>query len=893
MTALRPAAAAGPGPQTWLYRLSFGTNPTLHLRPPPLRPLHTTAPAPAYQRSRKVKPKPNITRPPPSSKPRGPSTPEKAAKPVAHDTTSPLTSYDNVILLGVPPDYPIEANINRLISHLQNSQLDQSTAEWAQLWDLRCIHRLAPWHFEVISNSIRQILFGKNYPHLGKMALYEPAKYGHLKNMVIESASRGYALGLYALMLKLIGSGRPKDVIDAYERCKEHMREIQGKKKEDLFSWDRIKRLNARLEDPSASSMNNQNKVNVGLKHLLMANIAAHTLMDTLDDKVLFSMLDSHIDLRPSSTFDFKPIDRALKASKAQPQVHKRFRANVDKLVLSLMCYHPNALVARIITLGTRKSDSKLDRLYDRVLEASIGPDAYLKPRELDDFSLVFRNIPIPPVIWLQFMKTFEWKGDVDRIIKMIDVDLPERGLEPNGDFLSSAMLYMAILSQRVGQSSSVRSKARAWVDEYWRRLTTQNWHIEDQPFSRRIRTLSILSFDDPNLRNEITSLYKAAKEGHLGRIHSRTRAAFVEFFIKHGTLNQAWQIFQTFPMDTDRPEDNSDIAFSVFIRRLALGPWPVEDKLKMYKKVTKLFIDSGLPLRPHVLGSLLSVQLQVLNLPMKTIVDLTLDATTDAEAPDPGIQRWTKVLYGMITKWTHTATPTLLEIQAGLYILEKASERKLYGVTRSRLVQMWMSFLGPIAKSTHTSAEQRQEYIDLALDLFPDGGKGNVSISMWMEIITHSFNRHDSAGFGEGYRRWKELGQIRTIQAIWYSKMLDLLIKHDKIDWALDLVTDAWNKKYIKKADGFYLRAKAYGLISQLDLDPELEMEQNRLMDDENGQMKRWKEPIAFVEEYEDEMYLKEEEQSSIDEEDGLDEEDARFQDEEDLDTEEEINRL
>ncbi|WVW86002.1 hypothetical protein I302_108040 [Kwoniella bestiolae CBS 10118] len=876
MAALRPIAAAGPGPQTWLYRLSLLSNSVNQLRPTSASLLHTTAVGQAYKRSRKPKLKSAAAKPtqPPPTNPQ----PTRAKQVI--DIAPPQkhsTPYEDVILLGVPPNYPIESNINRLLSHLQSSQLEEAIDEWAQLWDLRCISRVNPWQWEIISNSIRKILFGKKYPHLGKMALYESSRYGHLKNMAIETASRGHCVGLYAFMLKLIGVGRPKDVVDAFERCKEQMREIQGKKKDDLFSWDRVKRLNARLEDPAL----NDKKADVGLKHLLMATIATHTLLDTLDDKVLFSMLDSHIDLRPTSTFDFKPIDRALRFSKAHIQVQKQFRANVDKLVLSLMCYHPNALITRITTLGSRKSDNKLDRLYDRVLEASIGPDAYLKPKELDDFGMVSRNIPIPPNIWLQFMKTFEWKGDVDRIIKMIDHDLPERGLELNGDFLSAGMLYMAILSQRNSQPPSVRTKARAWVDEFWRRLTIKNWHIEDQPFSRRIRTLSILSFEEPNLRNEILSLYKAAKEGHLGKIKAKTRASFVEFFIKHGSLPQAWAVFQNFPSDRDQVGDKLDFAFSVFIRRLALSPWDTREKLKYYKKATKLFLDSGEPLRPHGLGPLLSVQLQTLNLPMETIVQLTLDATVDPQAPDPGIQRWTKTLYGLLTKWTHTASPSLLEIQAGLLILKKASEIKLYGVTRSRLVHMWMSFLGPTAKSVHTNAEQRQEFIDRALDMFP-GGKGNVSISMWIDLITHLFNRQDKAGFGEGWRRWKEVGGVREVQGIWYSKMLELLVKHDKIDWTLDLVRDAWDKKYIRKTDGFYLRAKAYGLIGKLGLEDELELEQRAIMHKEgsDGIGRRRKEPIAFVEDYEDEIYL-EEEGTAVDEEG--EEDDARFEDEED----------
>ncbi|WWC64407.1 uncharacterized protein I303_107017 [Kwoniella dejecticola CBS 10117] len=897
MATLRSVAVAGPGPQTRLYRLSLASTFT---RPSPAasRYLRTSAPGYAYKKA-KISKRNNNGHPRNAQ----PTTPKHQAAVASHADASKhgAAKFDDVILLGPPPDYPIHNNVDRLLAALQNSSLGSALEEWSLIWDLRCVSRLSSADFEAISSSIRNILFGNNYPHLGRMALYQPAQLGHLKNMSIEAGLRGYGTGLYALTLKLIGCGRPKDVVDIFDKYKLGMREFQGKNHEDLFSWDRERRLSARLEDMVDGQ--------AGLKEMMMVNIAAHTLVNTLDENVLFSMLDSQIDFRPTTTFDFRSIEHAFRACKSS-HLFKQFRQNIDKLVLALMCYHPNALVARLTSLGMSRQYDNLNKLYGRVLEASIGAEAFLRPKDLGDFSVVFRNIPLPPSIWLQFMKTFEWASDIDAIVKMLDHDLPQRGLTPNGHFLSLAMLYMAIIAKRRELPPSKRSTARSLVDVYWRRLSAQNWHVEDGPFSRRIRTLSILSGMEPNLRSEITRLFEAAKDGHLGKIGPKTRAAFLEFFMRMSPTNTALQkalhVFKVFPYDVENEGSGMDMAYAVFIRLLALGQWTIQEKLRAYKAVTKSFVATGFPLKTHLLGPLLSIQLQVLDVPMETIVDMTLDATITAKHPAPGIQRWAKVLYGLLTKWTHTSSPSLLESQAGLLILKKATQSELYGVTRFREVGLLMSFLVPIAKATLLNAEQRQELIDMALDIFP-GGKENVSINMWMDIIGHSFNRPDKAGYAEGWRRWKEMRSIRSVPAIWWSKMLEMVNQHKKREWALDLVRDAWSSDEIPRTDGFWLRAKSYGLTSELGIDEALDDEQaaylGRQVDErENGKKKRAKDFIAsegvFVEgraRYmprhslggvsEDEIM--EEEAEENDDQDGNEDEEGEWESEEDIEGE------
>ncbi|WVR07805.1 hypothetical protein IAU60_004848 [Kwoniella sp. DSM 27419] len=837
MGGIAQVSLGGPGPQTLAYRL--------------LRSIHAVPSLQSYTSNRSVHSSTSTcdARGPRSVRRQHQSEPSKAPRTSGARAAGaqsgvisrPTHDTPDVILLRPPPDYPIDDHVNRLERALESVSVETALPAWMHLRDLDAVSRLSDGTMVSTARFVRDALTGPPYRHLGKLATTKPADFGLIRDMAIESSARGHTIGLYTMMLRLIEAGRPKDVVDAFTACKARMREVQGKDQKDLVSWDRHARLAARLEGD-------------GLKDLMMVNIAALTLLDQCNEHTLFKMLDSHVDLRPTSPFNFGPINRALRKVRGGGQdVYARFRSNVEKLVLSLLCYHPNAFVSRVTMLGASRSPGKLEQLYDKVLEGSVGPDAFLRPRDLSDFGHIYTNIPIPPIIWLSFIKVFEWRADVDRIARMIDKDLPERGLPPNAHLLSAAMLHMAIIVNRKNVPGHVRTKAREWIAEYWRRLTSKNWHLEDGPYSRRVRTLGVLSWQDHQLRGEIRRLYLAAKSGHLGRIGPKTRAAFVEFFMIEHRLQDAFKVFDTFPHDPDpAAEDDLDKAFSTFVRRLALGSWTAQEKLKYCNKALGIISAAGYHVRTHTLGPLLAIQLDG-GLPMSKTVDAVLQATVRPDSPQAGLQRWTKVLFGLLSKWTHNHSPKASELDAGLLILRRASETELFGTTRGRLVSMWMSFLVPAVRSTVISTAERQEYIDSALELFP-GGRAEVSIGMWMELIQRLFARPNGTGFAEGWRRWQEVLATKPIYSGWWDKMLAMLIEHKRHDFAIDMVRSAWADPSIERTEAFWLRAQAAGLTTRLGIEEELQGEQADAVARGQGRRPSYYEPLSLAYDLEEE---------------------------------------
>lgn len=276
---------------------------------------------------------------------------------------------------------------------MKEYNLDRVLSIWSHVVDLGAISRLDSIMFKYISEFIADILHRRGSPNLNKLAAISPEKYGLLLNMSIESAARDHISGFFFILLRLLEIGRPGDVVNAFNKCKVKMRELQGKDANDLFSWDREKRLAARLEGE-------------GLRSLMMVNIAALTLLDQCDEAALFGMLDATADLRPNSKFNFAPIHHSLSranVSNKQHDLYTQFRHNVDKLILALQCYHPNAFVHRIAIHGRAKTFGALNKLYQQVLEATVGPDAFVKVRNLGDHSAHFqssKHIPLPAIVW-------------------------------------------------------------------------------------------------------------------------------------------------------------------------------------------------------------------------------------------------------------------------------------------------------------------------------------------------------------------------------------------------------------------------------------------------------------------------------------------------------------
>ncbi|WVQ72964.1 hypothetical protein IAR50_002526 [Cryptococcus sp. DSM 104548] len=829
------SALAGPGPSSWLYRLS--------LRPPTPTPSRAFASAPtllaARQRPQKPPPTPpkySKSTPKPTAKPRKPPKPTQSStppRPVSKYPKKLEVPIEHVIFLPPPSDYDIAPTVQQLLDVLAGGNIDVLLPIWSHLIDLNAISRLNDDHFRRIAQTISKTLSRRGGPDLGQMAIKQPLEYGLLLNMAVEAAVRHHIGGLTMFMFRAMEKGRPGDVARAYEQTKAKMRFLQGKDEKDLISWDRERRLAARLEGP-------------GLRTLTLANVAALTLLDQCDKEALYSMLDANINLRPQSVYNFGPIYHMFRRISKGEKLYDKFRANLDNLLLALQCYHPSVFVKRIDAYSHAKSHGELYSLYDKVLEATEGKGAFIMTRDLDDFGSHMRSsrdINLPPVVWLAFMRAFEWHSQPDRIAEMIDTIFPARQLRINSYFLAQAMVHMSVISARRGISSSIQSKARDWADEYWRRLTSKGWHMEDQVFSRRVKSLAVSIKKERRLEGEVDNLYEAAKAGHLGKIGPKTRAAFVESFMAGRNLPRALEVFVAFPHDPSsfRPnewtktvaEHDFTEATGQFIRFLAVWTWPDNVRMTYCRYILAIIAEHKVPIEPRTLGPLLSIQVNS-GLPIKPTVDTILSYLPTRDSPSHAMVRWTDVLAGMLTKWTHVSVPNARELEAGLYILQRASTEELYGRKRIREYDMWTRYLRPAAKTDQVDNPTRSAFIDAAIDCFP-GGYSSMSTFLHFEIIHTLLMRPDRLGFGEGWKRWNALLANRSVEPEWYDRMLRLLLLTNRT-FAPILVRSAFTTSAVPADQAFWLRAEHVGLIKELGLEDELDARREAMVGWEKG---------------------------------------------------------
>jgi hypothetical protein len=303
---------------------------------------------------------------------------------------------EEVILLPAPVEH---RNVAPLLEDLsqacQTGDLNRALTAWAHLDDYRSTDQAQAEHIDAVSQLVAESCrIGVDGPisfNIGVTARQDPERFGRLVQMAAEAAARDHWYGLYRLMLALLSSGRPSDAIPAFDRHESVKWEVQGKKREDLVSWDREKRLAARLEGKGSTP-------------LAAVKIAALTMTKQLNSENILGLLHSGADYRNIPDLVYKDLRRALWTLSNREQFFTEFDTNYRKVLLAMMSYHPPALIERIRTLTVSHRARPVDWLYGLLLAATLGPDRYIRPLDLDEIFVWDRtqhfDVGLVPDIW-------------------------------------------------------------------------------------------------------------------------------------------------------------------------------------------------------------------------------------------------------------------------------------------------------------------------------------------------------------------------------------------------------------------------------------------------------------------------------------------------------------
>lgn len=295
------------------------------------------------------------------------------------------------IRLAPPRDYDdIDRRIDRILDFVSDGKLYAVMVEWGRMIQLNGTSRVTPNELGLIAEGMAQGLSEKRnndgtshpgartlYGQVGDLYLREPALFDSLRHMLIEAATHNHWRGLYAFVIELLRQQQPQVACETYELYKRRARQVLGIDAANLLSKERALRLGARLRGP-------------GQLPLLLAQVAALTMLNRLESHDIMGLFGTTANIFSKYDMDSTATVVQYQAFWRHPNredLIDRFRSNCDKVVTALYCYHPPALGIHIASLSSNGPDDvlQLNKLYNTVMESSIGPNRFITPMAVAD----------------------------------------------------------------------------------------------------------------------------------------------------------------------------------------------------------------------------------------------------------------------------------------------------------------------------------------------------------------------------------------------------------------------------------------------------------------------------------------------------------------------------
>ncbi|KAK4684422.1 hypothetical protein P7C73_g5757, partial [Tremellales sp. Uapishka_1] len=651
---------------------------------------------------------------------------------------------------------------------------------WSQLLDLRKTRDLNDAFYARISELVVRLILFQQW-QIGKLAIDRPEVFGLLRDMSIEAASRDHYKGLHSFLLTLIRLGRPGLVDSAFQNYKERIRDVQGRDARDLHSLDRSKRLGARITGD-------------GIRPLTLLQITALTMLDKFDGPAILSIADTQADFRQSAYLYTDDIRKALGDDVRGVKVFDYVSKNIETYKLALECYHPVALENRIAFYTEAGNIGKVENYYDRLMELSIGPRKIIRATDLKLLSnhrdaefVIYREIPFTVELWIRFLISFRFAADVDRIVRMLAVDMPARGLVLDGPMLSHAMVALTgIYTSSNSSPTAVRMKAKHEAERLWSRIIGEGMHNEDHALGGRIHMLGQLQH-----QQAVYNMYDAHLLNHYGEIGYRTQCAFITFFITDGQLDKAIQVIER-AIERDGGEGAGTKLFEAFIKTIISSRESIQQKRYGVLKVLAMK-PKDVKLNSLTLGYLLAY-FTMTGLPVDKAIDLILDNLYDGQ-PSCGVKRWQNMLEAFLTRRFHAYHPSEAELFTSLKLLKEFTMRQVDGISHTKVSMIWGLFLQNAAGSeADIDPSVRRRMIEAALDLFPIQHtlENVMPVGLYLNIINRSLQRAGGAGVPEALVWWEEAKEKDDFHGTLRTLIVRGLVKHGRSARAKLVVEEA-----------------------------------------------------------------------------------------------------
>jgi hypothetical protein len=435
-------------------------------------------------------------------------------------------------------------------------------------------------------------------------------------------------------------------------------------------------------------------------------------------------------------------------------------------------------------------------------------------------------------------------------ILRVIEEDLPERGIDPPPTVIATALHSFAklIVAQGIAEEAKIASQhAMARVLSL---VESRGLGNTDHVTAAVIET-SCLFRDYKNIADQFQRFKKTPRN-----IGPLTRAAMIHSLLVVNKNDLAREVLEW----TQMGDMN-------FVQPLSLKPYhqyaidvmrqrrPAKE---MLKEIDKVIIDGKTPfgreLSHRFAATLLALRLDVGGAAVADTVAERLIALARLGGGAHYHGRWTGAIERFLNRGGTLHAVKYLEAQVGLRVLEGFIQHADH-VSDVRANRLWDTYLRPITRSSRLNQDQRRMFQQQAIDLFRKGNPEGLRPHTLFTLVEGSLARRlqyvkpnvvsaantiraNETDVQDALHWWEYLQRVSDpstnpdalgstgngskVPGYFWSKAMFAFKRAGREDVAVDLVADAWNGRKVGLAHHFWDEADQAGLLAKAGISSE-----------------------------------------------------------------------
>ena len=295
-------------------------------------------------------------------------------------------------MISLPPpldQFDITVPLQLIRDGISTKNLNQLIKGWNNIRSAQAMDLVPDDDYAAMSEFLARSLNPPN--KLKILSVYQrlPAVYDLLVSMAVEAGAREHMMGLIELSMQLVSCGLPHETTTLYDLYGSCVRLLRGISRHHLGAAERTKRLGARLGGDAH-------------RLFLLIHIASLTLQKQFNSDSMVQLLQG------TAPYDAKRFEiemRYIAETLNPPDLQefvREYRANVDKWMMAITCYHPTALVG-LIKHRARTKSPHLAVLYHQVVALSTGPNRIMIAGSTFDHQFKLTDgsaIVLPMTVW-------------------------------------------------------------------------------------------------------------------------------------------------------------------------------------------------------------------------------------------------------------------------------------------------------------------------------------------------------------------------------------------------------------------------------------------------------------------------------------------------------------